>query len=157
MTFEEWVEKHQIGPGMNDKNPHVQQWLSNLKGEDIGKKIGVDESLKAIEKKLYSGFDGRVGSGWIPLIDRLATDLIAMGWDRDLHQIKEKFGGLRFYIGAGTPEMHKRIDQAERESFRTCEDCGEPGKAEGPGWIRTLCKSCRNERETSRTNFMKGK
>lgn len=114
MTFREWVEKWQIGPGMND-GPGV---------------------------KLYSGIDGMVGEGWIGIIDRLAADLVALGWNRDLHQVKEKFGGLRFYIGVGTDAMHDRIDQSELESIKTCEVCGAPGKLResSTGWLNTRCQ-----------------
>ena len=74
-----------------------------------------------------------------------------MGWDRDLHQVKEKFGGLRFYVGASTPEMEKRIDQAEEESFQTCENCGEPGKGSNVGyWYLTLCETCHTARVAER-------
>lgn len=125
--FQEWVTKHRIGPGMNDGRG----------GLDGGKG-------RPNPTGLYTGMDGTVGEGWIPIIDKLATDLITMGWDRDLHQIKEKFGGLRFYIGAGTPEMRDRIRDAEREAFTTCENCGAPGKARGPGWIKTFCAPCRD-------------
>jgi tRNA G26 N,N-dimethylase Trm1 len=62
-------------------------------------------------------------------------------------QVKEKFGGLRFYMGGGTDSMIEEfIDQAEAQAEKTCEDCGKPGKIAGPGWIRTLCYGCRVER-----------
>jgi hypothetical protein len=51
----------------------------------------------------YSGYAGYVRNGWIPILDRLAEDLIALGWDRTLDQVKQKFGGLRFYIGSSDP------------------------------------------------------
>jgi hypothetical protein len=80
-----------------------------------------------------------VSPGWVELLDRLVVDIKALGWDGDLHQVKEKFGGLRFYIGAGTPAMDERIDAAERESLRTCDMCGALGKLRAGGWLRTLC------------------
>lgn len=80
-----------------------------------------------------------VGPGWVPLVDRLIARLIDFGWDRDCHQIKEKFGGLRFYIGAGSEELWSAIDDAEKESVRTCEECGAPGVRRSRGWIKTLC------------------
>jgi hypothetical protein len=52
---------------------------------------------------IYSGYSGYVRKGWIPILDRLAEDLIALGWDRTLDQVKQKFGGLRFYIGSSDP------------------------------------------------------
>jgi hypothetical protein len=83
-----------------------------------------------------------VGPGWGPLLDKLVDDLLALGWDGYVAQVKEKFGGLRFYIGCATDEVFSRIDQAEEESFRICEECGSPGKPRDGGWIKTLCDSC---------------
>ncbi len=85
----------------------------------------------------------QVDDGWIPLIDKLITDLLAMGWDGDAHQIKEKFGGLRFYTGQTTPEQDVVIAFAERESQHTCERCGCAGQVHNPkAWLKTLCEPC---------------
>ena len=81
-----------------------------------------------------------VGSGWFPLIKDLITDLIELGWNKEVCQVKEKFGGLRFYINAATSEAHKRISQAEIESMNICEVTGKPGKLRTDiRWYRTLC------------------
>jgi len=67
-------------------------------------------------------------------------------------QVKEKFGGLRFYIGPviqdKADEVYDAISEAESESFKTCEYCGtkENVTTKGPGWIKTLCNDCRKER-----------
>lgn len=83
------------------------------------------------------------GLGWVPLIDRLLTDLRAMGWAGKVDQIKEKFGTLRWYVSEATQAQHERIGLAEAESSTTCEDCGAPGKLRRPGgWMRTLCDGC---------------
>ena len=58
-----------------------------------------------------------------------------------VHQIKEKFGGLRFYFMMNTEntELHeniqKLIDIAEDKSYDTCQITGKPG---------TLCKKGRH-------------
>jgi hypothetical protein len=84
-----------------------------------------------------------VGPGWHGILERLIPKLEAMGWDGALHQVKEKFGGLRFYIGCGSLEMFAAIDDAELESFKTCEDCGKPGELRrNRSWWRTLCGKC---------------
>lgn len=57
-------------------------------------------------------------------------------------QIKEKFGGLRYYMGSETKAMTEAISEAERKSFETCEQCGAPGKLRRGGWISTLCDIC---------------
>ena len=87
------------------------------------------------------------GDGWVPLIDDLISDLKDAGWVFEIDQIKEKFGGLRFYIGearnATSPDhlIHDRIHAAEAQSMKTCEVCGEPGQCggHGTGWMLTLC------------------
>ena len=54
-------------------------------------------------------------------------------------QIKEKFGGLRFYVHAATDKHYNYISFAESMSYRTCEECGAPGKTYTDGWHKTLC------------------
>jgi hypothetical protein len=54
-------------------------------------------------------------------------------------QVKEKFGGLRFYVQAATDKHYNFISFAENMSYRTCEDCGAPGKTYTDGWHTTLC------------------
>lgn len=54
-------------------------------------------------------------------------------------QVKEKFGGLRFYVNSATDKQWSYINFAESMSCRTCEECGAPGKRYTDGWERTLC------------------
>ena len=42
-------------------------------------------------------------------------------------QVKEKFGGLCFYIEGGNEAIFALIETAELESFHICEVCGQPG------------------------------
>lgn len=80
--------------------------------------------------------------GWYPLIQKLIEDIIALGWDKQVTQVKEKFGGLRFYINEGSNEVHDRITKAEGESYTICEMCGSPGEIrKDTGWYRTLCET----------------
>jgi len=79
-------------------------------------------------------------NGWFPLIKELIVDLIALGWDKKICQVKEKFGGLRFYINSGSDEMHDRISKAENDSYEICERTGKPGQLrQDIGWHTTLC------------------
>lgn len=93
-------------------------------------------------------FGFEVGDGWFDLLNRLSQKLEALGVVA--MQVKEKFGGLRFYIdGAPTDkadEIYDAIDEAEEESLTICEKCGDPGEARGGGWVRTLCDSCSYDR-----------
>jgi hypothetical protein len=58
-------------------------------------------------------------------------------------QIKEKFGTLRFYVQAATPEQYQILEFAEYLSGSICEDCGAMlGVRLYPlGWHRTLCET----------------
>ena len=39
-------------------------------------------------------------------------------------------------------EIAALITEAEALSFKTCEECGQPGESRGDGWVHTLCKNC---------------
>ena len=56
-----------------------------------------------------------------------------------LTQIKEKFGGLRYYYDGGDDYCDGVSAMAEYMSAVTCETCGAPGTRRSGGWIRTLC------------------
>ena len=58
-------------------------------------------------------------------------------------QVKEKFGGLRFYYSGGDDYIRGIVSMAECMSYRTCEVCGSPGTSNNEGWIRTLCEEHR--------------
>jgi hypothetical protein len=90
------------------------------------------------------------GDGWFNLLDKL-MDNITKNCDKIkvkypvIFQIKEKFGGLRFYCSFEDEESYniisKYIKEAELESEKTCEICGKKGKIENiRGWLQCLCK-----------------
>jgi len=57
-------------------------------------------------------------------------------------QVKEKFGGLRYYMTCGSDQIYDLISEAEALSYKTCEECGNPGEERDTGWIKTLCTEC---------------
>jgi hypothetical protein len=80
--------------------------------------------------------------GWWPIIAELDRQIAAIAPGYEVHQIKEKFGELRFYYAGGTgndARIGVLIAQAERPAAQTCELCGAPGRARATGWIRTVC------------------
>jgi len=83
-----------------------------------------------------------VGPGWGGLLDRLYD---AIPPNAIVVQVKEKFGGLRFYVDAAPGWFFDLIHEAEDLSMKTCEECGEPGYPAG-GWIKTLCEKHHEER-----------
>jgi hypothetical protein len=62
-------------------------------------------------------------------------------------QVKEKFGGLRFYVNGATEKHYNYITFAESMSYRTCEVCGAPGKTYTDGWHTTLCETHAKEQD----------
>ena len=108
------------------------------------------------ETCMYWGFE--CGDGWYKLIDRLSAQLeeINAGLDKDdrieAAQVKEKFGGLRFYTNGVPTKVGSLVDtlirKAEKESYETCERCGGEGKPNSCGWISTLCEKCRKQKDS---------
>lgn len=58
-------------------------------------------------------------------------------------QIKEKFGGLRWYDNHGTKEiLDTIIPKYEQLSYETCISCGKPAKYVSKGWVSPYCEDC---------------
>jgi hypothetical protein len=88
------------------------------------------------------------GEGWFDIVWRLCEDLEPLvatfeqqsGLQFEVLQVKEKFGGLRFYVNCRRNDaIDQRIGIAAEESFHTCELCGQPGELLEGGWIKTRC------------------
>lgn len=62
-------------------------------------------------------------------------------------QIKEKFGGLRFYVDNADDYVNGLISMAESMSYGICENCGtnQNVSQNKDGWISTLCEGCRKK------------
>lgn len=77
-----------------------------------------------------------VGKGWASIVQPLVE--YALKHDLRIDQVKEKFGGLRFY--SQTDEtLDKMVTEAETKSAETCEECGQPGKIRGQFWLSCRC------------------
>ena len=86
----------------------------------------------------YIKWEGCVGDGWTPMV-RALVDLCCL-YEVEILQVKEKFGGLRFYVGSAPDGLNQLIWAAENYSFRICEECGESGKLrQDLDWALTLC------------------
>lgn len=88
------------------------------------------------------GFECR--DGWFQLLYDLSSDLMRISAEAAIEppevvQVKEKYGGLRYYVDGGNNDTEHRIDQAEAESEYICEVCGQAGEIRSTGWIQTLC------------------
>lgn len=67
-------------------------------------------------------------------------------------QVKEKFGGLRFYMEGSTDEIREIVREAEAECWKTCESCGTKKDVaiRKGSWVRVLCLECLIDARTTR-------
>jgi hypothetical protein len=102
------------------------------------------------------------GDGWFGLLSNLCASMEEgiRAWQKEnsdeiekhprVAQIKEKFGGLCFYMdypngfdqGWYNDVECKIIGPANKLSYKTCEICGAEGEKRSLRWIRTLCQTC---------------
>lgn len=113
------------------------------------------EKLIAIYPELFSDlhelscmhlFGFECGDGWFDLLAECIENIKKVCEKNNLHiqahQVKEKYGSLRFYLSQVTDELDKIIDFAEKKSCVTCEVCGKLGKIRKLSWIQVLCEEC---------------
>jgi len=88
-------------------------------------------------------------NGWLYDFYILCTKLLTeVKSNFKIEQIKEKFGGGRFYYsGDITPYGEELIRQWEVDMESVCEVCGKPGKLRTNGWWKALCDKCYKESE----------
>lgn len=125
----------------------------------------LDEQLCAKYPKIFADRHGDMkstamcwgiecGDGWYWLIDKLCASI--QGYlDNNPHlqildvvatQVKEKYGGLRFYFYGGDALIEGMVWLAEHMSYAICETCGSTQNvSQSDGWIVTLCDKCQNK------------
>jgi hypothetical protein len=138
-------------------------------------------------RKTCMGWGLECGDGWFKLINEMCEDVTKLIKGKNIEiiaiQVKEKFGGLRFYYVTDHKitiisklnslikqfmfsnkfgkqywlitdfrkrfwkttyeKISDRIREAELDSYKICDICGNPGKRRGGDWIKTLCDNCR--------------
>lgn len=145
-------------------------------------------ALVTAHPELFRGKPPAVASelpgGWFDIVDGLCRDiedLLGPAPGRiEIQQIKEKFGGLRFYFSldgfedmfadlqtdhgirmliakADGPPLMDRIRElvaaASSRSTTTCEACGAQGtRAARGGWVSTLCPQHADEAENQQAS-----
>ncbi len=104
-----------------------------------------------------------IGKGWLPYLIQLDEILTLIDPDYQIHQIKEKFGGLRYYakpsFGSGQhwdqdakktvvddlddfiryEAFMAQISSAENKCSHSCEVCGKYAEISGKRWLRCRC------------------
>jgi len=123
----------------------------------------LEQQLLTAYPKIFSQpFGGFcVGDGWYHILEALCRRIQATIDNREEHilwlqkegkainidpieqvvvaQIKEKFGGLRFYYDGGNEEISGMVEMAESWAYHTCETCGNRGKMRGNSWVYVAC------------------
>lgn len=101
------------------------------------------------------------GDGWFDIIDNMLSEINNYCEDLNIEkpkisQIKEKFGSLRcYYFLNASIENHNYIDKIinmyHNMSTKTCERCGScENVSQTKGFILTLCKKCKENREKTK-------
>jgi hypothetical protein len=120
-------------------------------------KIFIERNMPMSKSAMAYGFPD---DGWYYLIDMLCFSIQSYIDDPYVTppisqvvaiQVKEKWGGLKFYIKGGDSNIRNMIQMSENMSFRICEICGTsstkrdiqtiPYIRQG---IKTTCHECRN-------------
>ena len=135
--------------------------LNNLHvPEDAGE---YEEGLTNVMKRIPEGWGRWIShnKGWYKLVCDTDEMLRHIDPDYEIHQVKEKFGTLRYYYGSKFPWdsvegriMQAIVRQAEHLSSITCEYCGKAqyGTIDNIDttvklqtsryYVRTLCSTC---------------
>ena len=145
-----------------------KDWIEDLKNAPIGSndhkrgllieypwlKIEEDEAINYLdikEDEIYTYIDC-APEGWAKLCEDLCAELkfllekVEYVDEYKLCQVKEKYGGLRWY-DYGVPvaiydEYSALIRKYEDLSYKTCCVCGAPATKISIGWICPFCDKC---------------
>lgn len=94
-----------------------------------------------------SWFGFECGDGWCDLLVELCQKIQLRLNDMSeedvakicVHQVKEKYGSLRFYVSHHDDVIENHINDAMKQSLVTCEKCGSSGKLRGKHWYYVSC------------------
>jgi len=124
----------------------------------------LEETYPNMFSQRYGGI--AVSQGWWPIIETLCANIQSHTdwWNKNretrsvveqvvVEQIKEKFGGLRFYYSGGDDTVAGMVRMAEAWADTACEECGGIGKRRDGGWIRTLCDIHEAEYQTRKASI----
>lgn len=146
--YKDWLEDLKYAP--IDSDDH-KRWLLM---EYPWLRMKEDEAINYFdieEDKVYTYIDC-APRGWAKLCEDLCAELKPLleraGYiDKyKLCQVKEKFGGLRWYEwnvpAAIYDEYNALIRKYEDLSYKTCCVCGAPATKVSTGWISPFCDKC---------------
>lgn len=96
--------------------------------------ISLTEKIQEIALQISPNYGQSVDvdEGWYPIVISCFEKLCEIDPNHTIFQIKEKFGGLRYYFsttaeGDALGRMGKIVEEHEELAARTCEITGKPG------------------------------
>jgi hypothetical protein len=129
---------------------HHTKWKRDRRASELrkvrAKAKGLDAMIKFCQGKSEFASDWDIERA----NEAMEDDIVVtpkLDWIR-IAQIKEKFGGLRFYYDGGDEYIHGLVSMAESWADRSCETCGDRGERRSGGWVRTLCDKHEAEHQT---------
>lgn len=117
--------------------PSTRWWFATVMSHDA------EESIDLTRPAGWPPIDP--DDGWATILTELRADLERIDPGHTVRQVKQKGGTLSVWVDASDPALadalHDRIAEAETESARTCERCGQPGRIRQrtDGWWQALC------------------
>ena len=135
------IYKHPLAVGLGSELTNPARTIHQLNFRGTARtELSLEEFLQQMPVK----------PGWHPLIQELCLKLWSLGWDGKVDQVKEKFGGLRFYVdstdmhGVASDAAWSLIQQTEFQSLSVCELCGTSPAAINRTryWLKTFCTEC---------------
>ncbi|UBF28542.1 hypothetical protein K9N68_12075 [Kovacikia minuta CCNUW1] len=116
---------------------HTNQLFEDFPALYWGRHLPVTENLMS--------FGFCCGDGWFELLYSLSQQIQNYNLQHPeipviAIQVKEKFGGLRFYVDQSVLEIEAAIAEAELKSLQICEITGRPGRLHRRnGYYQTVC------------------
>ena len=145
-----------------------QELIRNMREEiSVPKDAGeYEKDLKEILERIPAGWGKWIScdKGWYKLLAETNDLLKYMCPNYEVHQVKEKFGELRYYFSMPKMQDDDEFDKetfekiykimraiaarAEDKSTHICESCGEFGQIRDSNhWLKTLCYYCAKEQD----------
>lgn len=124
------------------KNKYASKLMKILKKIKFNKFISRYKLLRTVRDKLLTfeflnNLEAKFEKHIVKTIPQVVVD-----------QVKEKFGGLRFYYHGGNNMTDGMVWLVENMSYDICETCGSTTnvtQSKG-GWITTACHDCRSKK-----------
>jgi len=155
MCYKFWM--NQTGCGLVQDHPYWHRvecyatgnFLSTKIQEDVNQFIKDIDAYEAARRNNMPGVSAQphpihFDAGWTNLVDAMMDELFAVEPDIKINLVKQKFGELRVYTSSKAECVYAIIEEARKQSLKTCEICGKPGsvRVRGGGIKKTVCSEC---------------